>query len=227
MSQFTISRAAKAAGVNVETIRFYERKGLIEQPPKPAAGGFREYDAATVARIRFVRQAQEIGFSLREIGELLSLRADPNADCADVRNRAIEKRQEVQVKLDQLSHMREALDVLIASCPGGGDVKACTILEAMERRTSLPSRENDGRAKAATKGIEIMKTTILNIDGMHCAGCARTIEALLSRVAGVRKAEASFDARQARIMHDPNQASTADLAAAVANGGFKAKAAEK
>lgn len=152
MSQFTIGRAAKAAGVNVETIRFYERKGLIEQPPKPAGGGPREYDGETISRIRFVRQAQEIGFSLREIGELLSLRADPDADCADVRNRAIEKRQEVQVKLDQLSHMREALDDLIASCPGGGDVKACTILEAMERQTSLLPTETTNAHKQRQKG---------------------------------------------------------------------------
>ncbi|MET4808213.1 MerR family DNA-binding protein [Limibacillus sp. MBR-115] len=143
MSRFTISRAAKAANVNVETIRFYERKGLIEQPPKPSGGGSREYDDKTVSRIRFVRQAQEIGFSLREVGDLLSLRADPDADCADVRRRAIEKKDEVQAKLDQLSHMRDALDELIASCPGGGDVKACTILEAMERGTqgSVPYRQ--------------------------------------------------------------------------------------
>lgn len=152
MSQFTISRAAKAAGVNVETIRFYERRGLIEQPLKPAGGGPREYDGETVSRIRFVRQAQEIGFSLREIGELLSLRADPNADCADVRNRAIEKRQEVQVKLNQLVQIREALDDLIASCPGGGDVKACTILEAMERRTSLLRAETTDAQMRRQKG---------------------------------------------------------------------------
>jgi len=133
MKQFTISRAAKAASVNVETVRFYERKGLIARPPKPVGGGVREYDDDTVARIHFVRQAQAIGFSLREIAELLSLRADPDADCADVRGRAIEKRAEVQAKLAQLSRMQDALDELIASCPGGGDVKACTILDAMQR----------------------------------------------------------------------------------------------
>ena len=63
MTRFTIGRAANAANVNVETIRFYERKGLIEQPLKPSSGGPREYDCETVYRIRFVRQAQEIGFS--------------------------------------------------------------------------------------------------------------------------------------------------------------------
>jgi len=77
-----ISDAAKAAGVGVETIRFYERKGLVAQPKKPIlGGGFRSYSRETVERIRFIRQAQEIGFSLKEIKELLSLRVDPDADC--------------------------------------------------------------------------------------------------------------------------------------------------
>lgn len=222
MKQFTISRAAKAANVNVETVRFYERKGLIAQPAKPAAGGMREYDDDTVSRIRFVRQAQEIGFSLREIAELLSLRADPDADCADVRGRAVGKRAEVQAKLVQLLDMRDALDELIASCPGGGDVKACTILDAMQRKAGSPTPTSDSK-----KGPQAMKTTILTIDGMHCEGCARTIEALLSRVEGVRKADASFNKRQARVLHDQNTASTTRLAEAVAKGGFTAEVADQ
>ena len=72
-----------------------------------------------------------------------------------------------------------------------------------------------------------MKTTILTIEGMHCDGCAHTIEALLSRVPGVRKAEASYDERQARVLHDQNKAKAADLMAAVAKGGFTAKAADQ
>ena len=225
MTRFTISRAAKAANVNVETIRFYERKGLIEQPPKPVGGGSREYDAETVSRIRFVRQAQEIGFSLREIGELLSLCAHPDADCADVRGRAIEKREEVQAKLEQLSQMRDALDDLIASCPGSGDVKACTILEAMERGTPKAVPETKGAQTPSPKGTEMMKTTVLTIDGMHCDGCARTIEALLARVSGVRKAEASFDDRHARILHAQKEAPVTELMAAIAKGGFEVKVA--
>jgi len=71
-----------------------------------------------------------------------------------------------------------------------------------------------------------MKTTILTIEGMHCDGCARTVEALLSRVPGVRKAEASFDERRARVLHDQDTAATTDLAAAVAKAGFTANAAE-
>lgn len=224
MTRFTISRAARAANVGVETIRFYERRGLIARPPKPLRG-VREYDRSTVERIRFVRQAQEIGFSLREIGELLSLRADPAADCADVRVRATEKREEVQGKLRQLVRIRDALDRLIASCPGGGEVTACTILEALEQGADAVSDgvETKGPAKRKT---ETMKTTVLDIEGMHCDGCARTIEMLLYRVAGVRKAEASFDERRARVLHDAGAASGADLEAAVGKGGFKARAGQ-
>src|SRR3546814_18644956 len=102
MKRFTISRAAKAANVNVETVRFYERRGLIDQPPKPTGRGMREYDSNTVDRIRFIRQAQDIGFSLREISELLSLLADPDPDCAAVRARAIAQRVEVLTTLYRL-----------------------------------------------------------------------------------------------------------------------------
>lgn len=73
----------------------------------------------------------------------------------------------------------------------------------------------------------MMKTTILNVDGMHCDGCAQTIEALLSRVPGVRKAEASYEEAHARILHDQEQAPVADLIAAIAKGGFEVKAADK
>ena len=102
MTELTISKAAKNAGVGVETIRFYERKGLIEQPPKPLDTGFRVYPEETVQRVRFIRQAQEIGFSLREIEELLSLRTNPSADCSDVRERAVAKLEEVDQKIEQL-----------------------------------------------------------------------------------------------------------------------------
>ena len=83
--EMTISKAARAAGVGVETIRFYERKGLINQPLKPVDAGFRVYAEETVQRVRFIRQAQQIGFTLREIDELLALRADPSTDSSDVR----------------------------------------------------------------------------------------------------------------------------------------------
>ena len=131
MTAMTIGRAARAAGVGVETIRFYERKGLIEQPLKPRDAGFRVYPAEAVRRIRFIREAQEIGFSLREIDELLSLRADPSADSADVRERAIAKRDEVERKIAHLQEIHAALEELISACPGEGALRQCSIMEAL------------------------------------------------------------------------------------------------
>ena len=131
MRSMTIGRLAGTAGVGVETVRFYERRGLIPQPPKPSGTGFRVYPEETVRRIRFIRQAQEIGFSLREIDELLSLRADPSADCADVRERATMKLEEIGRKMAQLERIRWALEELIAACPGRGALRTCTIMEAL------------------------------------------------------------------------------------------------
>jgi len=130
-----ISDAAKAAGVGVETIRFYERKGLVEQPRRPVlGGGFRSYSEETVERVRFIRQAQEIGFSLKEIKELLSLRVDPDADCGEVRAHARTKLNEVNRKIASLTEMKAALEELIDACPGqGAALGECSILEALTR----------------------------------------------------------------------------------------------
>ncbi len=132
MREMTIGKAARKAGVGVETIRFYERRGLIEQPPKPLEGSFRVYPDGTVERIRFIRQAQELGFSLREIDELLSLRADPSTDAGDVRKRATAKLEEVDRKLAQLERIRAALEELVAACPGQGALRSCSIMEVLE-----------------------------------------------------------------------------------------------
>lgn len=226
MTSFKIGQAAKAADVGIETIRFYERRGLIDRPAKPD-GGARQYDHEMVRRIRFVRQAQTIGFSLKEIAELLSLRTDPDADCADVRARAIVKREEVEARLAHLVQIRGALDGLIARCPGGGGVEACSILEAMNENTRRLRTQPRGRDAPKRTETEDMKTTMFTIDGMHCDGCAHTIEALLLRVPGVRKADMSFAERRARVLHDPAAASVDDLTAAVSKGGFIAKAARE
>ena len=134
MKGMTIGRAARKADVGVETIRFYERRGLIRQPAKPDGAGYRIYPEDVVQRLRFIRQAQDIGFSLREIDELLSLRADPGADCADVREQATAKLQEVERKIARLEEIRAALEELIAACPGRGALRACSILEALASR---------------------------------------------------------------------------------------------
>ncbi len=147
MRTMTISKAAKRAGIGIETVRFYERRGLIDQPLKPAAGGFRDYPQETVSRLRFIREAQELGFSLREIEELLSLRADPSADCSDVRERAAAKLEEVNQKMEQLGRIRSALNELIAACPGRGALRACSIMESLIAATG----ETGGHANAVHK----------------------------------------------------------------------------
>lgn len=131
MTAMTIGRLARKAGVGVETIRFYERKGLIEQPRRPRETGYRVYPEETAHRIRFIRQAQELGFSLREVQDLLSLRADPESDSADVRARAAAKLAEVKRKITELERIRAALEDLIAACPGRGALRNCSIMETL------------------------------------------------------------------------------------------------
>ena len=127
----TIGKVAENAGIGVETVRFYERKGLIAQPKRPEHG-FRVYSDDAVQRLRFIRQAQELGFSLREIEDLLALRTDPGSDCADVRDRAVTKLDDVEGKIRQLRRIRGALKQVIAACPGHGALNGCSIIEAME-----------------------------------------------------------------------------------------------
>ncbi len=145
MKTMTISKIAKEAGVGVETVRFYERNGLVQQPPKPSSGGFRVYPVETAERIRFIRQAQELGFSLREIKELLSLRTDPATDCADVRERAQVKLDEIIRKIAQMKGIQTALEKLIAACPGRGALQVCSIIDAIEApektKTNLKKRK--------------------------------------------------------------------------------------
>ena len=148
MKTMTISHAARQAEVGIETIRFYERRGLIKQPPKPVSSGFRVYPEETVQRIRFIRQAQEIGFSLREIDELLSLRADPAADSSDVRERAINKRAEVKQKIEHLQKIHGALEELISACPGKGALRQCSIME-----TLISASTRDVGASRSDKGV--------------------------------------------------------------------------
>jgi len=150
----TIARAAREAGVNIETIRFYERRGLIERPPK--GEGYRVYSPDHVARIRFIKEAQQIGFSLAEAKELLALRADPNADCSAVQQQAIAKQQEVRRKIEQLREIDAALDTLIAACPGQGALQCCSIIDALNhRQTAAPQTGQTSRTGATDEDSDI------------------------------------------------------------------------
>ena len=131
MKPLTIGKVAGQAGVGVQTIRFYERKGLIDEPPRTESG-YRQYPAETVSRVRFIRRAKELGFTLGEIEELLSLRASPKSRCADVRRRAEANIEDIQQKVRALGRMKKALVKLTAACSGRGPVTECPILEALE-----------------------------------------------------------------------------------------------
>ena len=129
--ELTIGRLARRAGVGVETIRFYERKGLLEEPPR-SASGYRQYPEDVVSRVRFIRRAKDLGFSLREIDELLALRVNDSVSAAEVRLRAQAKIADIEARVADLETMKGALTELTDCCSGGGAVGECPILEALE-----------------------------------------------------------------------------------------------
>ena len=137
MERLTIGKVARLAGVGVETIRFYERKGLIERPERKrgpfGCQGYREYPVETVNRLRFIRRAKALGFSLREIKELLELRVAPGTTCADVRRRAQAKVAEIDEKIEQLKRIREALNRLSQECELLGREGSCPILDFLDK----------------------------------------------------------------------------------------------
>ncbi|MBI2882952.1 MAG: MerR family transcriptional regulator [Candidatus Methylomirabilis oxyfera] len=133
MKGLTIGQLAKQAQVNIETIRYYERRGLIPEPPRRESG-YRQYSPDTVARITFIKRAQELGFSLKEIQELLSLRVDPGTTTGDIKGRAEAKLADIKAKIHDLERMKKALMRLAASCRGRGTTSECPILDALESR---------------------------------------------------------------------------------------------
>lgn len=133
MNNLTTGQLAKKAQVNVETIRYYERRGLIPDPPRRESG-YRQYSPDAVARIQFIKGAKELGFSLKEISELLFLRVDPDTTCGDVKRLTEVKITDIEEKIQALQHMKKALMKLKAKCIGRGPVGECPILEALETK---------------------------------------------------------------------------------------------
>ena len=131
MRPLTIGEIARRAGIGIETVRFYERQGLLAEPARKESG-YRQYTEDVVARLRFIRRAKDLGFSLREIKELLALRVDPDTTCAEVRKRAEEKVIDVEAKIEALMKIRKALKKLMAACTGRGPTSECPILDALD-----------------------------------------------------------------------------------------------
>ncbi len=127
----TIGALARAAGVAPETLRHYERLGLL-QPAARTASGYRLYTADLLPRLDFIRRAQSLGFSLAEIGELLALHARPEADMGAVRAIAEQRLADIDAKIDDLQRLRRGLQALLAACPGHGPNSGCPILAALQ-----------------------------------------------------------------------------------------------
>lgn len=139
----TTGEVAEQADVTVQTVRYYERRGLLPEPPR-SSGGFRQYSPDHVDRIRFIKRAQDLGFTLEEAHELLQLRVTPEADRADVRAVAQDKIDEVEDKIRTLRRIRDSLDELVEACEGHGSTSECPILDALEE----PASDEDASSPA-------------------------------------------------------------------------------
>lgn len=131
MPSYTIGQLARRSGFGVETIRYYERERLVSQPPRRASG-YRQYPEATLARLRFIRHAKELGFSLKDIKDLLELRVTRGASCASVRKRTEAKIADVRAKREKLRQIEQALVKLASACRGRGPTSSCPILDALD-----------------------------------------------------------------------------------------------
>lgn len=133
----TRGKLARRGGVNIATIRYYEKRGLLPETTRSRAG-YRLYTEDTLRRLHFIRQAQALGFSLDEAGELLSLRMQPGTTCADIRQRARRKIATVEDKIRDLQRIRRALTRLAAACQGSGPPSECPILESLQGNRRSP-----------------------------------------------------------------------------------------
>lgn len=125
-----IGHVARAAGLSIDTVRYYEKRGLLPRVQRRSSG-YREFDDDSVRRLRFVHRAKELGFSLREIGELLALRVARGSTCSDVRARARIKMDDIELRIAELRRVHAALARLVASCHDGAAIAACPFLDAL------------------------------------------------------------------------------------------------
>jgi len=126
--QLTIGRLAESSGVNVETIRYYQRRGLLEEPSKPL-GGYRRYAPAAAHRVRFIKRAQQLGFTLEEVSGLLQL--EDGRSCRETRLLAEHKLEVIEERIRDLSRIRRLLRGLIAECSAGARPRSCPIIATL------------------------------------------------------------------------------------------------
>jgi MerR family copper efflux transcriptional regulator len=131
MEVFSIGQVARLSGVGVETVRFYEREGLLQEPARRASG-YRQYSEEAIKQIRFIKRAQQLGFSLKEILELLTLRVDAETECSQAKERAAAKLAEVERKIVELQQMRQALLRVVSLCSEESPKSRCPMLDALD-----------------------------------------------------------------------------------------------
>ena len=126
-----IGEVAKISGVSVETVRFYERERLIPKPTR-SSSGYRQYPKTAIKQVQFIQHAKVLGFSLKDIGELISLKTTPGTTCQTIRTKAQTKIDEIKLKIVALEKMKEALLPLIEKCPSTSPVSECPILRVVD-----------------------------------------------------------------------------------------------
>jgi len=131
----TIGKLAKQANVTIETIRYYQRKGLLNEPEKPVIG-YRQYPSEAIARIRFIKRAQQSGFTLKEISELLSLNS---GHCQDVQKMAEQKRQQIDEQIKDLTALRNVLDGLVKGCQQTQSTDHCSLIDSLSNQSDSKS----------------------------------------------------------------------------------------
>ena len=169
-------------------------------------------------RVQFIRRAQELGFSLREIAELLSLRTEHDSDAREVRQRATAKLQAVDRKIERLQHIRRGLMTLLDRCPGEGPLRCCSIIDALEHDRGLSG-------ETITQQEPEMQTVRLTIEGMHCNGCAEIVRHVLEQQPGVKGCSVSHENGEAKVAVDTRQTTSERLAEAVQGAGYSARVA--
>lgn len=126
-----IGELAERADVNVQTVRYYERRGLLREPDRTRSG-YRSYGEQDLTRLRFIIRAKTLGFTLSEIGDLLDLRVDPDRSADDVRIRAQEKIRQTESKIEDLKGIKAALQRVVGACEAHGSPEECALMHAIE-----------------------------------------------------------------------------------------------
>lgn len=134
-----IGDVARLSGVGIETIRYYEKEGLLAAPARRPSG-YRQYDDAAVQRLQFIRQSKQLGFSLSEIRELLRLWFDANSRCVHVRTLAEARLADINQKIDELDAMRQKLTGVLAECQHQATIVDCPIFDVLGRQSSSTSQ---------------------------------------------------------------------------------------